>query len=349
MLFIEGNTEDGFCNLKRKIRIKRILIASVALILSVLIAVGCLNIACFNQKTIIKLAKAFGKTHSEKSFVVRGEFQMTEIPIPLLGYDFDYDMQFEMVNLNDKGQFASATVCGNDTHLSYYSDGYSAEWNDKKGSIQKDLWVVQDYENRKTAIEKVAALIFKDYQFLAEDINNNLKKDIFDPSGFDECLEVLLPNLMDDEYVQKHLKLTEIEKDGFTVITSEFKMEELLRHCLDILSDSDSAFKHQEDYDACVQTLDNIQRIIESLETSVDVKAEFYINSKGYIEKIKAIGKYLLAEQEKEFSLNMEYFDFGTAVIPRNLTDAFNEKRRQLGDGLYAHWDKNGFYISDKP
>ncbi len=341
-------SENALFGSKQKKIAMRALIALIAIALSVSLVFGCVNCISIAQKPLVQLARAFAKTYSSESFTFSGEAQMSEIDIGLLNQTLGFDISFEHIAVKSSGESASVYVSDRETTMKYSAEGYTAEWKGKLGAISRDEYLPEKTGRIRDFFNISSAVLFRDYGFIADKINASAKKEIFVAEGFDECFEKLLPDLLDDEYIRKHLNLTIKNADNAKVITAEFKLEELLAHLVEILSESKQAFKDEAQWEQAVKALDNTKKLILLIKISCNVRAEFYIDSDGYLEKINSVGEFDYNGESCELSLNAEYSNFGNSSIPQELKNAFDRRREMLGEHDKAEWDEKGFYISEK-
>ncbi len=332
-----------------QIKIKYVLISSVAVLLAVFIIVGCVDYVSFSKKPVVKLAKAFAKNSSADSYTVRGDFEMSAINLnlPVLNYELDFDTQFEYIRLNKSRETALAVVRNDENYMTYSDDFYSVQLNGDIGNISKIQWKSEYPSKFENFCDIASAAIFKDYGFIAHRINNSVKQEIFVDDGFDECLEALLAHLSEED-MQKVFNFKEENRNGNTVITSTFNLEELLIGIENVLSDFEKAFKEKSQWEKSVKTVSNIRKIVSLLNTECMVNAEFYIDDGGYLTKIKAVGEYEFNGKVNNFSFNGEYSGFGESEIPTGLKRIFDNYKEELGKNEYAVWDKNGFCVSQK-
>ncbi len=348
----ELQKEETVCinETKRKLNKKKLLVSVVAVFLSVLLVIGGINVVAFTKKPFVKLAMAFAKTYSADSFSLKGEFEMSDISLDLAitKYDLNFSTKFQSVYNNQKGENASVVVNEKNTTLKYSAEGYSASWkNGSNGKISKDDWTYIHPTKWDNFCDISSALIFKDFDFVADRLNNTLKKEVFSSEGLDECINNQMPQLLDQDKIQKHLKLKEISKDGNTVIQAEIQLIPFLEELCKLLAESESAFVKKEDFEKCKKLLENGIKLLKLIDSSCKLKADFTINHEGYLTNINAVVDYKFKEKEESISLKMEYGDFDCAEIPKELETKFRELREKLGEEEYAYWDESGFYTSE--
>ncbi len=335
---------------KRKLNIKKLLVSVISVFLSVLLIIGGFNVAAFAKKPLVKLVMAFAKTYSSDSFSLKGEFKMSDISLDLAvtKYDLNFSAKFESVFDNANNESASVIVGEKNTVLKYSDSGYSAKWkNGATGEISKVDWVYSHPGKWDNFCDISSALVFKDFDFAAERLNNTLKKEVFSSEGLDECINRYLPKLLDQGEIQSRLNLKEISKDSNTIIQAEFELVPFLEELCKILAESESAFIKKEDFEKSKKLLENLTKLLKLIDNSCRLKADFTINDEGYLTHINAIVDYKLGKRSESFYLNMEYCDFDSAEIPKELEAKFRELREKLGKEEYAYWDESGFYTSE--